>query len=202
MHVCLPSFVCVLSSFDSLHSFPSLSLSPSHFSLLLSPVPTRHIQTHTLSFLRLCPAYHSHRLCSQRIWVCPPFFPRLCFSPCFFCLAQNGAACVCYLSGGGGCLTSRGGGERGRKSCAGRKDALAAAASDSISMNFTAEAAAAVAAASSSDSLPASQQQHPVSELHREDQRLLLICLPPWKAAIKGAEETGSFSERVKSNRS
>lgn len=43
--------------------------------------------------------------------------------------------------------------KRKRENCAGRKDALVAAASDSISMNFTAEAAAAVAAAASSDSL-------------------------------------------------
>ena len=43
--------------------------------------------------------------------------------------------------------------KRRRENCAGRKDALVAAASDSISMNFTAEAAAAVAAAASSDSL-------------------------------------------------
>lgn len=46
--------------------------------------------------------------------------------------------------------------KRRRENCAGRKDALVAAASDSISMNFTAEAVAAVAAvaaAASSDSL-------------------------------------------------
>lgn len=47
-----------------------------------------------------------------------------------------------------------GGEGEGRTVRAGRKDALVAAASDSISMNFTAEAAAAVAAAAaSSDSL-------------------------------------------------
>lgn len=64
------------------------------------------------------------------------------------------------MSRWGGWLTSSKEGrkkERGRESktgenCAGRKDALVAAASDSISMNFTADAAAAVEAAPLSES--------------------------------------------------
>lgn len=59
-------------------------------------------------------------------------------------------SCWMRCGGGGGALTHLIEGKRRRENCAGRKDALVAAASDSISMNFTAEA---VAAASSSDSL-------------------------------------------------
>ncbi len=76
-HPCVPTIipVCVLSSFNSLHSFPSHSLSLS-LSLPLS-LSCCSNQTHKhslfLSLSVLCPMYHSHRLCIQRIQVYPPF---------------------------------------------------------------------------------------------------------------------------------
>lgn len=71
------------------------------------------------------------------------------------CLVQSRASAV--EGGEGGARLELIGGRKKKgegRNCAGRKDALVAAASDSISMNFTAEAAAAaIAAATSSDSL-------------------------------------------------
>lgn len=152
IHACLPSFLraCSPPSILSSHSPPTaslfLSLSPS-LSLALSASTRR---TNTLSLCLLRSMYHSHRLCIQRIRVCPPFPPfQHYFCPWLLIFALPSTELCARAAGGGGIgwLDRR---KKRRENCAGRKDALVAAASDSISMNFTAEA---VAAASSPDSL-------------------------------------------------
>lgn len=155
-----PSFVCPL-----LLQFSPLILLPLSLFLPLSLSPSL-LQPNTLSPSPLCPVHHSHGLCIQRIQMFPPFLFYLplfltpcCFYPLFviellffftililfFSPLSLPAAKPYAVWGGGG--VGRAGWldrwKRRRENCAGRKDVLVAAASDSISMNFTAKAAAA-----------------------------------------------------------
>lgn len=127
IHACLPSFLraCSPPSILSSHSPPTaslfLSLSPS-LSLALSASTRR---TNTLSLCLLRSMYHSHRLCIQRIRVCPPFPPfQHYFCPWLLIFALPSTELCARAAGGGGLADSIGGKRDGRTVRAGRMRSL------------------------------------------------------------------------------